>query len=396
MNPTLRFKTALAAVALCAATAGVRAQGCTNTSQYPGETIIPDALGGLTPISTCSFFQEYSAVGPVVINGNYEFTVSGGGYITVHEGTFNGPVIAMGYSPVTATATVDGGTLFAHWNTDENCGTSTSCQVTNVQFMLDCTPPAATVMSVDDCPNNQFSLTVNVTSLGDGTSVDLLYSLNGGPVQTYQAGVSIGTYTVGPFTVGDVVNLTVAHSSDPMCNVHINGLVSNNTCPTIINCGGAPLDQTYCYINNDNNHWHYLRSTPGLPLIIIFSAGTIESATFDHLNIYDGPDNTGTLVLAGSDDPCAIPSGVEEDRGGNMFSIAPNPAHDQATLRLPASTLLPAHALLVDALGRTAAAWTINAAGQDLDLLNIPAGAYSLTLLHPNQPALTGRLLITH
>lgn len=298
MNPTLRFKTALAAVALCAATAGVRAQGCTNTSQYPGETIIPDALGGLTPISTCSFFQEYSAVGPVVINGNYEFTVSGGGYITVHEGTFNGPVIAMGYSPVTATATVDGGTLFAHWNTDENCGTSTGCQVTNVQFMLDCTPPAATVMSVDDCPNNQFSLTVNVTSLGDGTSVDLLYSLNGGPVQTYQAGVSIGTYTVGPFTVGDVVNLTVAHSSDPMCNVHINGLVSNNTCPTIINCGGAPLDQTYCYINNDNNHWHYLRSTPGLPLIIIFSAGTIESATFDHLNIYDGPDNTGTLLYS--------------------------------------------------------------------------------------------------
>lgn len=295
MNPTLPLRTALAALALSALAAGVHAQGCTNSSQYPGTTIVPSSIGDSTNISTCSFFGEYSVVGPAVAGGNYKFTIGAGGYITVHEGTFDGPVIGAGLSPLTVTAAASDN-LFAHWNSDSLCGTASSCQVTSVQFLLDCTPPSATVTATDDCANNQFTLTVNVTSIGDGTGVDLIYNVNSGADQTAQTGVPVGTYDIGPFTVGDVVNLTVVHSSDPMCNLHLNGLVSQNTCPTIINCGGPPLDQTYCYINNDNNHWHYLRSTPGLPLIIIFSAGTIESANYDHLRIYNGPDNQGTLL----------------------------------------------------------------------------------------------------
>ncbi|QQS73191.1 MAG: T9SS type A sorting domain-containing protein [Flavobacteriales bacterium] len=202
-------------------------------------------------------------------------------------------VIAQGNSPLVATATV-AGDLYVHWNADSLCATSTGCLVTTVQFMLDCTPPVATVVAVDDCDNNQFSITVNVTSIGDGTSVDLIYSVDGGADQTMSA-PETGSYNIGPFTVGQVVNLTVAHSSDPLCNIHFNGLVSGNTCATIIQCGGAPLDETYCYVNSDNNHWHW-QSSGGEALIAIFSAGMIESATYDHLRIYDGPDNTGTLL----------------------------------------------------------------------------------------------------
>jgi hypothetical protein len=272
------------------------AQGCTNTTQYPDLTIVPDAMGGETEISTCNYLQEYSAVGPVIAGGNYQFTVTDAAYITVREGTPTGPVIAAGYSPLIAVPTAND-MLYAHWNVDSTCTTASGiCETTTVQLLLDCTPPAATVISTDDCANNQFTITVNVTSIGDGTSVDLLYSVNGGADQTAQTGVQVGAYDVGPFTVGDVVNVTVAHSSDPMCNLHLNNLVSQNTCPTIINCGGAPLDQTYCYINNDNNHWHYLRSTPGLPLILIFSAGTIESANYDSLRIYNGPDHNAPLL----------------------------------------------------------------------------------------------------
>ncbi|HRA18770.1 MAG TPA: hypothetical protein PLZ24_16670, partial [Flavobacteriales bacterium] len=55
------------------------------------------------------------------------------------------------------------------------------------------------------------------------------------------------------------------------------------------------MAETYCYINNDSHNWHW-QSSGGEPLILIFSAGMIESATYDHLRIYDGPDNTSTPV----------------------------------------------------------------------------------------------------
>ncbi|MBK9060839.1 MAG: hypothetical protein IPL81_13575 [Flavobacteriales bacterium] len=55
------------------------------------------------------------------------------------------------------------------------------------------------------------------------------------------------------------------------------------------------MAETYCYINNDSHNWHW-QSSGGEPLIPIFSAGMIESATYDHLRIYDGPDNTSTPV----------------------------------------------------------------------------------------------------
>ena len=293
MNLRLHLKVTAVALALSFGAAEAVAQGCTNATLYPSNTIAPDAMGGVTQISTCNYMQEYSAIGPVMANGNYEFTLSGGGYITVREGTSTGPVIAEGISPVTATATT-AGTLYAHWNTDVNCGTATGCEVTTVQFMLDCTPPAATVTATDDCPNNQFSLNVNVTSIGDGTDVDLVYNVNGGTDQTL-AGQQVGTVTLGPFTVGEMINLTVAHSSDPLCNLILTGLQSGNTCPTIIQCGGAPVDQNYCYVNNDNNHWNYQSST-GDALIMIFSAGSIESSSWDHIRIYNGSDNLAPLL----------------------------------------------------------------------------------------------------
>ncbi|HRA18527.1 MAG TPA: hypothetical protein PLZ24_15415, partial [Flavobacteriales bacterium] len=290
--PVLLKSTALAGSLFLLGT-GLKAQGCINDLQYPSNTILPDPLGAVTSIDNCSYFGDYSVVGPAVAGGSYTFAVETGGYVTVREGAVDGTVIAQGNSPLVATATV-AGDLYVHWNADSLCATSTGCLVTTVQFMLDCTPPVATVVAVDDCDNNQFSITVNVTSIGDGTSVDLIYSVDGGADQTMSA-PETGSYNIGPFTVGQVVNLTVAHSSDPLCNIHFNGLVSGNTCATIIQCGGAPLDETYCYVNSDNNHWHW-QSSGGEALIAIFSAGMIESATYDHLRIYDGPDNTGTLL----------------------------------------------------------------------------------------------------
>lgn len=108
------------------------------------------------------------------------------------------------------------------------------------------------------------------------------------------------------------------------------------------------------------------------------------------------PDNTGTLVLAGSDDPCAVIAGVVDADGGRELSLAPNPANDHVLLNLPEGVALPARVQLMDALGRQIAAWTVLHVQQELYLEAVPAGAYTITVLQNNQPPRTGRLLITH
>ncbi len=108
------------------------------------------------------------------------------------------------------------------------------------------------------------------------------------------------------------------------------------------------------------------------------------------------PDNTGTLVLAGSDDPCAAPNAIPETAAALSPLLAPNPADEQIMLRLPAEFVFPAQARLVDALGRTAAKWTILPGDRSLDIRNLPAGAYTLTLPQAGKQTLSGRILIAH
>ena len=65
-----------------------------------------------------------------------------------------------------------------------------------------------------------------------------------------------------------------------------------------VDCSGAPLNITHCYDNNDDTFWLFT-SSDGSPLRITFNAGGIESCCDDIL-IYDGVDNTGTLLYQGN------------------------------------------------------------------------------------------------
>lgn len=135
-------------------------------------TIIPDAGGLVTTISTCSFEAEYSVVTSIEAGATYRFRLESGGYITVREGTFNGPVVGQGYSivDVTPTGTVD---LFAHWTIDDACTTQTNCVVTSVQYFGTCAPPLAFATLVEDCNLGTYTVQVDVVSLGSGASVNI-------------------------------------------------------------------------------------------------------------------------------------------------------------------------------------------------------------------------------
>ncbi|WP_081988258.1 choice-of-anchor L domain-containing protein [Psychroserpens jangbogonensis] len=66
----------------------------------------------------------------------------------------------------------------------------------------------------------------------------------------------------------------------------------------LIDCTQAPTNITYCYDNNDTTNWTFT-SSDGSPVRITFNAGGIESCCDDIL-IYDGVDNTGTLLFQGN------------------------------------------------------------------------------------------------
>jgi hypothetical protein len=266
--------------------------GCLNQILYPSNIIVPNSNGTVTTISTCSFETEYSAITGLVNGGTYQFVLASGGYITVREGTFDGPVVAEG------TGTVDvlsnGSDLFAHWTINAACATQTGCVVTTVQFLLDCTPPEATYTITEDCDQGTFSVTVDVASTGDATSVNIVYDLMG-TVETIP-GVGPGTYELGPFITGDFVDVSVQHESDFLCNVNFGILQSPLNCPQSISCGVGPSVYNYCYTNNENKQWTFQATSVGT-LVLSFISGSIEGSFSDQLVIYDGADATGTVLF---------------------------------------------------------------------------------------------------
>jgi len=104
---------------------------CTNAFEYPfGGVTAPTAAAPLTSISTCSYQNEYSALNFVDAATIYQCAIATGGYITIHQGTPTGPVIASGISPLQWNSTV-AGTYYAHWNVDAACTTASGvCNVT--------------------------------------------------------------------------------------------------------------------------------------------------------------------------------------------------------------------------------------------------------------------------
>ncbi|MCB0811435.1 MAG: hypothetical protein KDB96_19320, partial [Flavobacteriales bacterium] len=122
---------------------------------------------------------------------------------------------------------VAGQTYYIEWD-DRWDGTGFDWEL----IYIDCIAPLATVTVIDDCPNGQFSLEVNVTSLGDATALDIT-NTGGAPTLT---AVGLGTHIVGPFAIGQVVDLELVHDQSAFCNVQYTGFEAQN-CPIPVACG---------------------------------------------------------------------------------------------------------------------------------------------------------------
>ncbi|MCC6410260.1 MAG: HYR domain-containing protein [Saprospiraceae bacterium] len=105
---------------------------CLNSSQF-GTTTAP-TNNTPTTITTCAFGGEYNTINSAVAGSTYLFTGTGGSgnYLTIRQGTPAGPVLAFGFSPISATCTASG-PLYVHVNTNASCGTDGVCHTTTIQ-----------------------------------------------------------------------------------------------------------------------------------------------------------------------------------------------------------------------------------------------------------------------
>ena len=69
---------------------------------------------------------------------------------------------------------------------------------------------------------------------------------------------------------------------------------------TVDCASGVPVNVNYCYTNNDTMFWVFT-STTGFPLSVTFNDGIIEGFS-DDITIYDGVDNTGTVLFNNNTD----------------------------------------------------------------------------------------------
>ncbi|MBK8340471.1 MAG: T9SS type A sorting domain-containing protein [Flavobacteriales bacterium] len=181
---------------------------------------------------------------------------------------------------------------------------------------VDCTFPAATGTVIEDCGNSQFSISVNVTDDSNANAVDITTDYLG---DTEPTGVGLGTYVIGPYPIGTVVNVQVEHPTNAFCTLDL-GLFSdccNGACATAAtavignnfngeyNCG-TPVD---LFINGipptDARWWNF---TPLVNEKITIGACTPPNSTNTdtYLTVSTGP--CGAQVLhGGDDDGCVTP-----------------------------------------------------------------------------------------
>jgi hypothetical protein len=220
---------------LCLITCFSAKSQCANLTPY-GTITAPTS--GTDTISTCSYQEEYSAIDAVLAATIYQCEILSGGYITIREGSPNGPVVTSGVSPLTWTSTV-AGTYYAHWNTDANCGTATTCQITTVTYVSPAFPcsgvpaPGNTICSAGNtvCSNISFNLSLQSPMLGSGI--------------TYQWHSSIDGVTYTPISGANAATYSTAISSATYfyCSEDCSGSSTNST---PISLTIAPFNQCYC------------------------------------------------------------------------------------------------------------------------------------------------------
>ncbi|MAH20452.1 MAG: hypothetical protein CMB96_03285 [Flavobacteriaceae bacterium] len=265
------------------------AAGDYSNNELITTTVFPDNPGDVVTFTFLSFATESCCDGITVYNGpDTSFDPV--------DDEFRGTEI-----PDPITSTDPSGALTFVFDSD---GSVTSA---GYEILISCGPPPTCLV-----PTN---LTATLNALG--TSVSLSWNANNGETQweyvLQPQGTGIPTTAGTPITTNPLTISDLDWSTDYEVYLRADcgeGDFSTWTSPAVfstpvqtnytIDCdAGEILDLNYCYTSNDTTAWLFTSST-AFPIRIIFNSGNIE-AGFDDITIYDGPDNTGTVLFNNND-----------------------------------------------------------------------------------------------
>ncbi|MDP3557364.1 MAG: T9SS type A sorting domain-containing protein [Bacteroidota bacterium] len=228
-------------VVLMILVAGKIGAQCTNTAQF-GTATAP-AQGNSVTITTCIFAGEYSTINSVVSGNTYSSTSSiAGDIITIRSGTFNGPVVAFGTTPLTWTATT-AGAHFAHVNTT-GCGSNSTCRTAIIGCLA---PPPCTFATQFGSATASSTSSVTVTTcIFGGEYANVTFTATGNYTATSTGGsgnyITI-TNSLNVVLVSGLSPLSVTIPSTAVYRMHISTSSACGTdasCHTLVVNGVAP------------------------------------------------------------------------------------------------------------------------------------------------------------
>jgi len=268
-----------------------------------------------------------------------------------------------------------------------------------------CTPPTvATSTVVADCGNSQYSVNVDVTSLGNGTPV-----ITDGT--TNWAVSSTGVITVGPFADATSVTLTLLHGSDATCDLPLGNFnnicpPTNDTCATAIpvDCNDVVTGSTANGATNTGGNtaadvWYSYSGDAGDITLSLCANTNFDS----YLRVYDA---CGGTQIAFNDDGCGAQStltftadgtstyyimveGFGSNTGNfeltvtcvlntdsfdnNNFMVYPNPVKDVLNLSYTSEI---STVRVMNMLGQEVISRKLNSANAQVDMSQLSAGTY--------------------
>ncbi|MEM5565842.1 choice-of-anchor L domain-containing protein [Psychroserpens sp. AS72] len=130
-----------------------------------------------------------------------------------------------------------------------SCEANSFCCSDGIDFTVACATcinPAATYQIIDDCVNGeQFLVDVNVTTIGDATSITISNNIDANTVPVTAAGV----YQVGPFPFATDVVITLSNDQDVNCIIN-SSPIRLEACPPD---NDNPCNATVAGVNADDS-----------------------------------------------------------------------------------------------------------------------------------------------
>lgn len=310
----------------CIATCFIVSPGCTNVSSY-GSAVAPSTPTTVT-ISSCNFQSEYSTVSGIVAGQTYQFGYSLGGYITVHTGTYNGPIVAYGNAPLNWSSSYTG-TVYVHYNTNSGCGTASSCGTSTVTCVT-CSAPAA--------PANDLVCNATPIVCGQMISGTTINATNSG---TGENGICSVSQTMPGvwYRVTGTGQIMTAH----LCNTAWDSKISvfsGTSCSALTCVGGNDDNGPLCVGTSASYQW---TSVVGLNYYILVHGYSVNNSFQMGLTCTTPPPPDPTSITATSNTICSGQSvtltangasgtvywytggcGVGQIATGNSISVTPS------------------------------------------------------------------------